>query len=461
LFIVLSLATACLFLMGFALAPTSRVQGGRFERVAMTIGLGILINYALVLTGQPLGRVLVADFFVGLLGAWRLSRHLRAAPPNAFPRSKATILAIVSIIYLVTVYSLQVLSEPLSHWDARSIWFFHARMIWIEGALRSEAAWTHPSIVFSHPDYPMLVPALAAQLASLKGYWNEYFPQASLVVMLVPLVLWVFSFRRRTVTFILLVLAFFFSLGGWLWNGYMDGYLVLYGGAALLSFGRYLSGQRIVDLCSALVASGIASNLKNEGLLFAVCFAAAVLVLGLKYPECTVLRLAKRLRGAPVAVGVLLLSMAPAFMWMMRKRAWGIESELTGDPVEAWARLSARLFDGATPEYLLNYLVTRSTAIWMVAGLVVVIAIFLRLRKLTLHPGAAVAALTAVLYGSGLYAVYLSTPHNFEFHVSTSGTRTMATASMALLVSMFFLLSSLEVDQGQRAQPVRALEPAS
>jgi hypothetical protein len=129
--------------------------------------------------------------------------------------------------------------------------------------------------------------------------------------------------------------------------------------------------------------------------------------------------------------------------------------------MQAWARLSPRLFQGATPQFLLTYLVTGATAIWLVAVLLAVIVIFLRRRKLTLHPGASVAALAAVLYVIGLFSVYLSTPYDFGFHVSTSGTRTMATASMALLVSIFFLLSSLEVDRGQSAQPVRELEPAS
>jgi hypothetical protein len=45
----------------------------------------------------------------------------------------------------------------------------------------------------------------------------------------------------------------------------------------------------------------------------------------------------------------------------------------------------------------------------------------------------------------------LSTPHDIlPFYLLTSAARTMATASMALLVGMFFLLSRLEVDQGAR-----------
>jgi hypothetical protein len=65
------------------------------------------------------------------------------------------------------------------------------------------------------------------------------------------------------------------------------------------------------------------------------------------------------------------------------------------------------------------------------------------------------------LYVCGLYIVYLSTPHDFEFHLATSGTRTMTTASMALLVSMFFLLSGLEVNADQIRQPGRELQSVS
>ena len=145
----------------------------------------------------------------------------------------------------------------------------------------SNTGWTHPSLQFSHPDYPKLIPAIAAQLAYLKGYWNEFLPKGSLLVMLVPLSLWVFSFRQKSATFILLVLMFFFSLGAaWLTNGYMDGYLAGYCGVALLSFGRYLSERRDTDLYSGVCALGIAASIKNEGLLFGLCLVAALLVIG-------------------------------------------------------------------------------------------------------------------------------------------------------------------------------------
>jgi len=39
---------------------------------------------------------------------------------------------------------------------------------------------------FSHPDYPLLVPILAAQAANLAGFWNEQLPKSALVLLLVP-----------------------------------------------------------------------------------------------------------------------------------------------------------------------------------------------------------------------------------------------------------------------------------
>jgi hypothetical protein len=255
----------------------------------------------------------------------------------------------------------------------------------------------------------------------------------------------VFSFRKWTVGFVLLVLTFFFSLGGWLWNGYMDGYLATYSGIALLSFGRYLSGKREVDLCSSIVAAGIGASLKNEGVLFAVCFTTAVLVLGVKYSECRVMRLAPRLRSVHM-IGIVLLAISPTIIWTICKRAWGLQNALTSDPVQGWARLWSRLVDGTSPQYLVNLLFVRSTEIWLVVVLLAGLMMFQRFRRLKPHPGAVVGALTATLYAGGLCAIYLSTPYDLEWHLGTSAARTMMTISMALSVVIFFLLSDLERD---------------
>ena len=437
--------------MGYALTSFSSVRGGPMERAALAIGVGLLANYCLMLTGQAIARVFVAGTVLALWGLVRLGADLRtgSAKPRRLGDYGAAAFATCGIGYLMVVYYFEILSEPLEHWDARSIWFFHAKMIWTDGALRQQGGWSHPSLAFSHPDYPKLVPAIAAQLAYLKGYWNEFLPKGGLFVMFVPLIFWIFGFRRKRASFVLLLLIFFFSLDAWLSNGYMDGYLALYCGVALLSFGRYLSESRDVDLYSGMCALGIAAALKNEGLLFAVCLLAALLFIRPEARAFSAGPLVARLRSDSVFVTVLILSIAPTLAWTIYKTAWGLQNDIAGDPSAGWSRLSGRLFDGFSPRFLFEFLTVRATAIWMLTGLLAATALFSVRQRVKLHRGALVAAATSGLYFCGLYVAYLSTPLGLNSHLNTSATRTMATASMALLVSLFFLLSDLEAHDGQ------------
>lgn len=459
MFIVLSLFTLCLFLVGYLATPFLRAEGRLFEQVALTIGLGLLINYCLVLTGLTLTRVLIAGIIMGLLGALKFSSDLRGRLKQGIRERETTVFAACGLTYLLAVYYLEILSEPLLRWDARSVWFFQAKMIWIEGAFRQQAGWAHPSLVFSSPAYPKLVPVIAAQLASVKGYWNEFFPKGSLLVMLVPLLFWIFSFRKKSVGFLLLVLVYFFSLDSWLGNGYMDAYLFMYCGVALLLFGRYLSGKRDTDLYSAICALGIAASLKNEGLLFGSCFVTALLCMSARRWRLSFQQFAKRIRTDSLFVRALLLSIAPTLMWAICRYAWGLQNNLTADVPSVVSRLSSRLFDGASPQYVLRFLILQASAIWAVVGLLVVTVVFSVYQKVELHRGALVAAATSALYFCGLYVAYLITPTDLFFLLSTSAARTMATASVGLLVCLFFLLSGLEVNEGA-AGPIDPLQQA-
>ena len=64
------------------------------------------------------------------------------------------------------------------------------------------------------------------------------------------------------------------------------------------------------------------------------------------------------------------------------------------------------------------------------------------------HSGVAIATATTALYFAGVYLTYLSTPWDLDFQLSTSATRLMSTAMMALLVAVFFLLESFEAEHG-------------
>lgn len=438
---VLSLFLVHLALLGWACTAGVRGQRDPFAIVGLALGAGLLVNLALMLAGSPIPLVLAAGAVIGLVGAWRAVTRVRAKVSRWTVRGGTTAAAALAggILFL---YYVQILSEPLSRWDARSIWFFHARMIWIEGGLGGSSVWTHPSIAFSHPDYPKLVPATAAQLGYLSGYWNEYMPKGALFVLLVPAVCWVFSVRRARPAFLVLVLLLLFGQYGWLSNGYMDGYLVLYAGLALVLLGRYLSEGRDADLCAGACAMGIAASLKNEGLLFAVAMLAALLCTASPRDAFGLRPFAARLRRTPPAALVLLLAAAPALLWAVRTRAWGLRSDVAGDPGAAIARAAGRLVDGASAQYILTHLTVEASDVWVPALLTLVLIVGLRLLRVPVPRAACVAALAAVIYFAGLYAVYLSTPYDLGFHLPTSAGRTVAVARIALFVSVYFLLSA-------------------
>jgi hypothetical protein len=406
LFIVLSLFTIYLLALGSSMTSLVRGEGRLFERLGLSMAVGILINFSLMLTGLSITLVFVAGTILALWGVLRVFTDLRTRSATDGGVSAATAASVCGMAYILGIYYIEVLSDP---------------------------------------DYPKLVPAIAAQLGYLKGYWNEFLPKGSLVVMLIPLALWVFSFIQRSLSFVLLVLIFFFGFGAWLWNGYMDGYVALYTGVALLLFGRYLSDRTTTDLYAGMCALGIVANLKNEGLLVAVCVVTALAVVSLALADYNVRRLIERWRLEAVFVKMLVIAIAPTVMWVVCKRAWGLQSDLAANPWEGVLRLSNRLVDGVSPQYLFYFLTVRANAIWLTVGLVTLGAMISLYQRHRLHPGALIALTTAVLYFTGIAAVYLSTPHDIlPFYLLTSATRTMATASVALFISMFFLLAGFE-----------------
>jgi hypothetical protein len=179
-----------------------------FQEIALILVCGMIADYGLVLCLQSLQISLLIGSSFSIFGiacfgirSYRCQNREQYLCSVSFKKT-------LGIIAFIGFYLIPILSKPLSAWDARSIWFFHAKMIYTEGALSQAAGWSHPSVVFSHVDYPKLVPVLAAQVTYINGLWNEYLPKVALIFMLVPALLWLFSFSRRSFSFVLLLMVF-------------------------------------------------------------------------------------------------------------------------------------------------------------------------------------------------------------------------------------------------------------
>ena len=118
------------------------------------------------------------------------------------------------------------LGTPISEWDPRTTWFFHAKRIFFDQTIFSVSDHYAPH---SHNDYPTLAPAFAASLATLVGYWNEILPKASFTLMFLPPFIFAHSFFKKT-KYVIFLSIVIFTIGKFLFNGWADGLLAVYFG---------------------------------------------------------------------------------------------------------------------------------------------------------------------------------------------------------------------------------------
>lgn len=435
LFLPYFLGLGCIILFTIpGLQKDSPLDGPGIARLLATLLLsGILLHYTLVLLLEKLGLSLAIGSVLSLAGLFRayLVLRIQAVRPRAFSWVLAG-----SILYVTILFALYILFDPLSAWDARSIWFFHGKIIFYNQSLSQSAGWNDQSFGWSHVFYPKLVPVLAAQFAYAGGFWNEYLPKASLLALLVPaLMAFLAFFRSFRISFLYVILMLFMGLGQWLWNGYVDGYFALYTGLTSLFFGRWLVSRDNGDLIAGVAFLGVAVNLKNEGLFFALTVSSCMLAVRFV-----------RARTAPAEAG----SLGPGFwvftaltalgmvLWSWKKHLWGLSTHVPMELARVPLRLSEGAFGTIVDALILREGVATACIVFLVAlGIV-------KAFRLPISPAVWVPLLTSLAYGLGICLIYLGTPYDLPWHLGTSASRTMLPVLQGIFCATFVLMQELE-----------------
>ena len=169
-------------------------------------------------------------------------------------------LPLLIILYL----GLLSLGTVATSWDARSIWLFHAKRIFIDNSIFAQL---DDYAIWSHNDYPVMLPLLSASFAKLIGYWNEIYPKASNVFFILPPLLIFYDYLKNPRWFVLLVVGIFYILAKLLINGYMDGILTLYALSTLIIFYQLReNNNNKLLLLLAVLHSCVLVSIKNEGI---------------------------------------------------------------------------------------------------------------------------------------------------------------------------------------------------
>ncbi len=397
---------------------------------------GISLNYLIVLFFQGLATSLEIGSLLSLSGFIYLIYRRRR---QSFIVFRLGWTGWLYVCYFFLLYAMPILFTPIKEWDARSNWFFHGKIIFYKKGIYLANIAKETYCHFSHLDYPKLLPVLAAQFANLAGYWNEFFPKASLMVLLIPILLGTFAFANRAQLSTLYLVFCLFTLGDLLWRGDMDGYLALYGALTLLFWGRWLASHHPFDFLAGILFLLVTTSMKNEGALLVISASCSLALISLfsRYNLIHMRHFCQTLYFLPLTA----LPLCNLLLWNWRKNSWGFENELALG-IGSFTKILGRIVGGEViviGQYLLmNAQVCRALVIFLCGML---FAKFLRI-----HAGASArfALLSSFIYFTGIFIVYLATPADLTWHLNTSATRTMQTVILGLFVATYFVLSNME-----------------
>jgi hypothetical protein len=420
---------------------TSKNDVPLLYEVPLALVSGLIINYGIVLCFQSLKISLVVGCILSVLGiscfaVYVFQRHTQQIS------TLTTMNKWLGIIVVCLLFLSPIMAQPLNEWDARSIWFFHAKMIYVAGTFDQSAGWQDPSVAFSHRDYPNLVPVLGAQVAYVIGFWNEYIPKVSLFFMFVPVVIWLFTFARRSYSFAILLLLIPFSLYSFIWSGMMDGYLALYFSIVMLLLGRYIKSSQPIDLISSLCCSIALLYIKNEGALAALIgLCLIVLVYFLKSKSYSVKDIFK---GGWKYLPAGLIALLPFVLWSLYKQRWGLSNDLEIGATQSLPRIFSRLNDGSY-KLVLQSLYEQIEGALLLLGLLYFVSLAWDelLAKESLP-----AFIAAGLYSLGVMIIYLLTPNDLAWQLNASASRIMLSANGCIFIGCYYILNTLENNQG-------------
>ncbi len=386
----------------FSLTAT---DGG--ARAALGMLAGVLLCYAFAAFGWVGLPAQLAFIAVLICALWSLLalRDGRAA----------WMLGIVAVLLVLA------LGSPTDEWDPRSIWMLHAKRIYLENSLYAQL---DGYAIFSHNDYPSLMPLWSATAAKVVGHWNEIFPKAAATLLLLPPLLLIARTLRTWWAAGLFAVAVLEVGGRYLVDGYMDAFLAVYAVAALAVAIQPRTDNAAgawFNLAAYAALSAVLTLIKNEGAVLAIL--VAVVATG------TLLLRDRRMPWGLLAAFA--VSMLPLLAWKLAVAGADLGNDLAQSDLKG--QLLARLPDLAPTVLILKALLR--SAVWV--PLVLLLVLWARTWRVS---AARAALLVAVAYFGVLFAVYLSTPHDLAWHLATSAKRVALPVQLLLMYGVLVLL---------------------
>jgi hypothetical protein len=402
---------------------------------------------------RPLFHALSAVGFILWLRELRVFRAFRLER-SPFSIVSACTAIIVSAAICAAICA-ALFARPVWGWDALSIWFLHAKMIFTAKTTGAGAGWGLRELLFSHPDYPKLNAILAAEFLETWGQgWDLLAAKSSLLVLFFAVFLGTLSAPvpskhiRLALLGVLVVLA-----RDKLWSGYQDAQTAAFSLLGFLYWSPLLEKPRERDAAwneadlrtFPMIGCGfwiLATQLKNEGLLSVLALALPTAL----FAGPTVVR-SISVRKNWRRTGLALLFLLGPVSWSVLKYRLGLQNDLDLLGTEFRAKFLQRLMDGNSFQTISRRLLFGPDLIAGVGLLAFVVATVVAILRTKHGPKRELSLMIgASLYTGAIHLIYLGTYHDLLWHLGTSSQRVMFFVGQTSLVALV-----LSFDDGPRS----------
>ena len=393
------------------------IKNNFHEKITLFLSFFILNNY-LFLSLNFSALFLKINFILFLLGI--VLFYFKNLSENVYLKIFFILIILIS------------LGTPVFDWDPRSIWLFHAKRIFYDNSIYTIA---DNYAVFSHNDYPSLVPAFAASLATLLGYWNEVLPKLSFTFIFLPPLVFAYTLFSNSKYLIFLSLVLFI-IGKYLFNGWADGLIAVY-----FCLGSYLMfdlfirknkniDKKMIKYFIAFVFFITLSLIKNEGLaLLLVLFFTTICFCFFK----------KTIKENLLTITLLLTSLIPIFLWKYFCYSNGIFNEHIN--TSFMSNLIPRLKEFDNYFLIFKFLLLNEKFLF---SLLIFAASFVYSRNKELF---IFVSLILGLYTIIIILIFLGTPVDFYFQLNSSAARIVKTLSFSLSFFALYNLSYKDINK--------------
>ena len=406
------------------------------EGIFLIFITGIIFYYLLILLQIPLGLLIVYSKIISVFAIFFVLYH-HSKTYKTFTLKKEYLLSVgiltVTFLYFTKSLLKSIMYQPITGWDARSIWYFRAKQLFFNNGFSqtlgicSEGCTTS----FSHATYPFLLPSISAFICFDQGIWNEYLPKSNLLVLFSGLLLALISLKHLHVLFKIGFILIIISINPiQLTSGYQDSWLGIYAALSILFLCEFIRVKRREYLYTYLSCSILMCYIKNEGALLAICIMVAFGTMLLLSKNQRLLRYSL-LRTWKIKY-LLVLLLLPFILWTFYKAKFHYFDIDYNFNVLLNPQLWKQFFISEKYFMIHEFVIQQSNYIKIyISGVLVialsVISILIRKNNRQYLQEAmmimAIPLITSILFYLGLCIVYYSSLIDLDWHLSTSADR--------------------------------------